>query len=365
MPSIRTLSVIAGGAAMLLLAAYAGMNGSQNFKFKFWDQPAGAMPASSPKAVTVEAEPVRVDTVVETIQAVGTLLPNETVTVTSEIAGRIAGLPFREGDRVDVGQVLVELDASILQAEFDKAQSDLLLAEQNQTRAVSLADRGAGTFRLRDEAVAAHRAATANLALAKARLDKTRIAAPLSGRIGLRSVSIGAFVTPGAPIVALSDTDIIKVDFRVPELLLTQVKTGQAIRLTVDALPGQSFEGEIYVIDPIVDANGRALRLRARVPNQDARLSPGLFARIQIVIDHRDNAVLVPESAVFIIDGTQFVYRAVQGQAKQTEVQLGLRRPGWVEIRDGLERDAIVVTAGHQQIKNGSPLVIAQPRKGT
>jgi membrane fusion protein (multidrug efflux system) len=328
------------------------------------DRQAGAMPAPPPKPVTVEAKPVKVEPVVETIQAVGTLLPNETVVVTTEIAGRIARLPFGEGDRVEVGQTLVELDAAILQAEFDKAQSDLTLAEENQKRAVSLADRGTGTLRSRDEAVAAHRAAVANAALAKARLDKTRIAAPLSGRIGLRSISVGAFVSPGDRIVSLSDVDIIKVDFRVPELLLAKVKPGQTIKVAVDALPGQTFDGEIYVIDPVVDANGRAIRLRARVRNSDGRLSPGLFARIRIVVERREKAVLVPESAVFAINDDQFVYRAVEGQAVQTKVELGQRQPGWVEIRSGLDRDAVVITAGHQQVRNGSRLAIARAEKG-
>ena len=362
MPRMRFLSVVAGAAVVLAVIAYLGMN--RTALLKSWDPRAGATPAPLPKPVKVEARPVKINSVVETIRAVGTLLPNETVAVTSEIAGRIVRLSFKEGDRVKVGQVLVELDSGILQAEFDKARSDLMLAEQNQRRAVSLADRGTGTMRSRDEAVAAYRAATASAALAQARLDKMRIAAPLSGRIGLRAVSVGAFISPGERIVSLSDTDTIKVDFRVPGLLLAKVKPGQTIKVSVDALPGQTFDGEIYVIDPVVDANGRALRLRARIRNADGRLSPGLFARIRIVIETRENAVLVPESALFAVGETQFVYRAVEGRAVQTKVQPGQRQPGWVEIRSGLGHDAIVVTAGHQQIRNGSRLSIAQPDKG-
>ncbi|MGE0627930.1 MAG: efflux RND transporter periplasmic adaptor subunit [Hyphomicrobiaceae bacterium] len=356
------LLLIAGAAVVLSGSAYFGMN--HKTLMPSAGHTANVARLSNEKAATVEARKVKLNTIVETIHAVGSLLPNETVVVTSEIAGRIAKLPFKEGDRVEAGQTLVELDDAILRAEYDKTQSDLTLAEENQKRAVSLASRGTGTLRSRDEAVAAYRAAIANAALAKARLDKTKIAAPLTGHIGLRAVSVGAFLSPGDRIVSLSDTDIIKVDFRVPELLLTKVRPGQTINVTVDALPGQTFNGEIYVIDPIVDANGRAIRLRARIRNSDGKLSPGLFARVQIVVGRRENAVLVPESSVFAINDDQYVYRVVDGRAVQTKVGLGVRQPGWVEIRSGLGRDATVVTAGQQQIRDGSTLAISRPEKG-
>src|SRR3546814_9057306 len=113
--------------------------------------------------------------------------------------------------------------------------------------------------------------------------------------------------------------------FRVPELVLSSLRVGQPIRVIVDALPNRTFEGEIYVIDPIVDENGRAVRLRARIPNPDRSLKPGLFARVQIVVERRDNAVLVPESAVFAEGQKRLVYREVDGRAEATEIALGHR----------------------------------------
>ena len=221
-----------------------------------------ATPAGD-KIVTVEAERVVVDTVLEDIRAVGTLAPNEAVIVSSEIAGRIDRIHFAEGDEVKAGDVLVELDSTMLRAELAKAQSDLTLAESNHERATTLARQRTGTLRARDEAIAAFQVAKAELELARARLEKASIRAPLSGVIGLRAVSVGAYVTPGARIVELAGIDPIKVDFRVPELVLSSLRVGQHIRVTIDALPGRTFEGTIYVIDPIVDANGRAVRLRA------------------------------------------------------------------------------------------------------
>jgi len=317
------------------------------------------------KTVTVEAARVRIDTVLDTIQAVATLMPNEAVVVSPEIAGRIARLPFVEGDSVKAGELLVELDATILQAELDKVQSDLILAEANQSRAITLVKQGTGTVRDRDEAVAAFQSAYANVALAKARLEKARIAAPLSGVIGLRAVSAGAYVSPGQHIVELADIDPIKVDFRVPELALPSLRTGQSVRVSVDALPGRIFDGEVYVIDPIVDANGRAVRLRARIANPDGKLSPGLFARVQIVVDRRENALLIPESAVFADNQAHYVYRVVDGRAVRTKIELGRRQPGHVEVRGGLDGDAVVVTAGNQQIREGDRVTISGPGAGT
>jgi membrane fusion protein, multidrug efflux system len=317
------------------------------------------------RVVTVEAEPVAVDTVLEDIRAVGTLEPDEAVIISPEIAGRIDSIHFHEGDEVAAGAVLVELDATTLRAELAKARSDLTLAEANRERAMTLAQRGTGTLRARDEAIAAYQVAQADLALAEARLEKATLKAPFPGVIGLRAVSTGAYVTPGTRIVRLANIDPIKVDFRVPELVLSSLRPGQQIRVTVDALPGRTFEGEIYVIDPIVDENGRAVRLRARIANPERLLKPGLFARVRIVVDRRENAVLVPESAVFAEGGKRLVYRVVDGRAALTEVALGHRRPGQVEVVSGLGAGETVVTAGHQQIRDGTRVEVVKLGTGS
>jgi membrane fusion protein (multidrug efflux system) len=323
-------------------------------------QAANAAEGPPQQAVAVEAAPVAVDTVLGAIHAVGTLLPNESVVISPEMAGRIARLPFAEGEKVEAGRTLVELDVAVLRAELDKAQSDLTLAAANRERATTLAEQGTGTLRARDESIAAYQEAQANLALAEARLAKMTITAPFAGVVGVRAVSVGAYVNPGDRIVELADLDPIKVDFRVPGLTLPNLRTGQTIQVTVDALPGEIFSGEVYVIDPIVDVNGRAVRLRARIQNPGGKLSPGLFARVQIVVERRENAMLIPESAVFAEGQTRYVYRVVDGRAVQTKVELGQRRPGQVEVRRGLDPDSVVVTAGHQQIRNGRRVTIVK-----
>lgn len=330
--------------------------------------PAGERTADSPPGplapITVETARVQVQPLVESIRAVGSLLPDEAVTVTTEIAGRIERIAFREGQRVAAGDLLVQLDASVLKAELARSRSELTLSRANNERFAKLAREGMASPRSRDEALAALQAAEAGIALAEARLAKTTIRAPLSGVVGLRSVSAGAYVEPGQAIVELADTDPMKLDFRVPELALPALRNGQQVNVTIDALPGRRFEGTVYAIDPIVEVGGRAIRLRARIPNPKGELAPGLFARVEIVVDRRERAVLIPDSAVFARGDKRYVYRVVDGKARLTEIGLGVRRPGRVEVLAGLSEGDTVVTAGHQQLRDQAPVDAATPRAG-
>ncbi len=143
---------------------------------------------------------------------------------------------------------------------------------------------------------------------------------------------------------------------------MSELRTGQPIRVTVDARPGKTFEGTIYAIDPLVEVAGRAIRLRARIPNPDGELSAGLFARVDVAVGRRENAIVVPESAVFSRGQKRFVYRIVDDRPVLTEVELGQRRPGRVEIRSGLGNDDTVVRAGQQQLRDGARVEVIGTR---
>ena len=310
--------------------------------------------AQANMVVPVETAPVKVGPIQRRLTAVGSLRSNESVVVRPEIAGRIAEFKFDEGQRVTKGQPLVMLDDSVWRAEVEQAQAALELAQANYERAIDLLKRKVGTSKARDEALAELRADQAALELAKARFDKTVLKAPFDGVVGLRKVSVGDFVDVGKDIVNLEQIDPLKVDFRVAEVYVGAVKPGQRLELGVDAFSGQQFAGEVYAIDPLIDESGRSILLRARLPNPDGRLRPGLFARISLVLNEREGAIQVPEQALMPQGQEQFVFKVVDGKAVFTKVEVGIRRDGMAEIVEGLVPDDQVVTAGQLKIRDGA-----------
>lgn len=319
---------------------------------------AAAPAAGGPPSVPVEAAIVQTAVVSDEVSAVGTLRSNESVMIRPEIAGRIASINFKEGEPVEAGQVLVSLDDSTHQAELADARAALKLAESNFRRLDELFKKGSITARERDEALARLESTRATLQLSQARLDKTDVTAPFAGMLGLRRVSPGDYVTPGQDLVNLEDIDPIKVDFRIPERHLSSLSTGQLIRVRVDAFPSRAFDGEVYAIDPQIDPGGRSIAIRAYIDNPDLVLRPGLFARVRLVVAERPGAMVVPEEAIVPRGDQRYVFRVVDGKAALTEVTIGQRQGGNVEIVAGLSRDDTVVTAGQLKIRDGAPVVV-------
>jgi membrane fusion protein (multidrug efflux system) len=301
----------------------------------------------------VEVAAVVSGTIVKTVEAVGTLRANESVTLQPEIAGRVVAIGFTEGSQVKQGDALVTLDDSINQAEVREKSANRRLAELAFNRADLLVAKKAAPEETRDRALAQLQAEDAGLELARARLAKTRILAPFDGTIGLRSISVGDFVAVGQPLVNVVDIDPLKVDFRIGEVFLPDVVAGQTIAVTVDAFPGATFTGEVFAIEPQVDVNGRAVVIRARLPNPDGKLRPGLFSRVSLIVDERADALLVPESAIVPQGEQHFVFRVADGHAQLTEIQIGKRRDTQVEVRAGLQEGDLVVSAGQLKLRDG------------
>jgi membrane fusion protein (multidrug efflux system) len=318
---------------------------------------------TAPALVTVEAGPVRFSTVRRQIEAVGSLRSNESVILRPEISGRITEILFDEGQRVQKGMPLIRLDAAIARAQVEQARASLVLSKANHERAEDLYRRGAGTQRARDEAVSKLRADEAALALAQATLDKATLVAPFDGIIGLRKVSVGDYVNPGQDLVNIENIEQLKVDFRVPEIYSMQIRVGQTVQVRLDAIPNSSYEGTVYAIDPAYDPNGRAIILRARLPNRDGLLRSGMFARVTLLVDEREQAIVVPETALVPISGDHFIFRVVDGKAVLTKVKIGLRRRGQVEILDGLDRDAVIVTEGAVKLRDGTAVRTIAPKQ--
>lgn len=314
-------------------------------------------PDASP-GIAVEAAAAVATTSTEDLRGIGTLQSDESVQITSEIAGRITKILLSEGAPVNAGAVMVQLDDALAQAEVADAQARYDLARGNLGRANSLARSGNVTERARDEASTNAETTRAALELAKVRFDKHTIRAPFAGTAGIRKVSPGAYVDAGQAIVNLEKIDTLKIDFKLPELNLSQVKTGQTVDITVDALPGRSFTGTIYAIDPHIDINGRALSIRARLENPELILRPGLFARIRVKGQTKRNVLVVPEAAIVPRGQDKIVYLVQNGQALETKVELGARNKGLVEVLSGLTEDAMVVVAGQQKLRHGSPVEV-------
>jgi membrane fusion protein, multidrug efflux system len=192
--------------------------------------------------------------------------------------------------------------------------------------------------------------------------------APFDGIVGLRSVSVGSFVNTGVTLVNVEKIDTLKVDFKIPETLLTSIRVGQDIEVQVDPVPDRTFKGQIYAINPMVDVNGRALSVRAKIDNRDLVLRPGLFARITIKGLQNREVVLIPESAIVPKAGETFVFRVDGGKAAESRVQLGERRNAEVEVLTGLVANSVVVTAGQQKLRDGTAVEVvpsAEVRKPT
>jgi membrane fusion protein (multidrug efflux system) len=325
---------------------------------------AAAAPAKgggAPAGVAIEATKVSMAKLPQALTAVGSLRSDETVIVRPEIAGRIAQILFREGERVSKGAVLVKLDDSVQQADLDKARANLVLSKSKFERAAGLLKQGFISSQARDESENALRVAQAEVELMQARVSKASIAAPFSGTVGLRMVSVGDYVKEGQDIVNLESIDPLKVDFRVPEAALSQVRSGQTLQVTLDAIPDRAYDGRVYAINPLIDAGGRSVVIRAQVANRDGKLRPGMFARVRLFTSESRDSAMIPEEALFPVGDDKYVWKVVEGKATRQKVEIGQRRDGKVEIVSGLEGADMVVTAGHLKVRDGAAVTVAEP----
>ena len=332
------------------------------WKYAFLSSPlpnaAPAMGKGAAGGVPVRVAPVKTATVSEDVGAVGTLLANESVMIRPERDGRITQIHFLEGQLVRAGAKLVSLDTAEIEAQLAGVSAELALNRSRLRRAEELQVKKFISAQALDDARAALNQSAARHAEIRARLDHSAIVAPFEGVAGLRQVSPGAYVKAGQDIARLEGIGTLKLDFRLPEAFLARIRPQQEVLVRVDAWAGDGFRGEIYAIEPAVDEQTRTVLLRARVPNPGARLKPGMFARVTLVLETRENVVVVPEQALVPLAGERFVYRLADGKAALTKIETGLRRPGEVEIRRGLAAGDTVIVDGQLRLKDGAPVTV-------
>jgi len=301
--------------------------------------------------VQVEAEKAQTMALADEVFAVGTLRANESVMIRPETSGRVVRVGFADAAQVRQGALLVELDGSVLAAQAEQTRAELALSRANHERTTDLAQRNFVSQSARDQTAASLSVQEARLRLAEAQLAKTRINAPFSGRLGLRNFSVGDFVKEGSDLVLIEDLASMKVDLKLPERFLGQLRRGLDVELTVDAFEGRSFRAVLDAIDVQVDANGRSVVARGLIANPDAALRSGMFAKARIVLRDKPQAVVIPEEAITPVGGELFVYRVVEGKARMTRVSSGQRRDGKVEITAGLAAGDLIITAGQLKIQ--------------
>ncbi len=309
--------------------------------------------SARPEAV-VELAEVLAEAMPDELGAVGSLRSNESVILRPEVSGRISRISFEDGSPVARGAVLIEFDAAVQRAELQQAQANLSLAESNHRRVADLFERRFISQSARDEAASRQEVARAAVQLAQAQLARMRIVAPFAGTVGIRNVSVGDYVKDGEELVNLEDVSVLKLDFRLPEIHHASLRVGQAVEVSSDALPGVTMAATIDAIDPLVDTQGRAVVLRASLPNAGNQLRPGMFARVRVTLDERPAVAVVPEEALMPAAGNRmFVYRVVDGVARRVEVRTGARRDTRVEIVEGLQLGDVVVSAGQLKLRDG------------
>jgi len=326
------------------------------------------------QALPVMVAPPRVAQLAESIESVGTARSNESVTVTAKQTGIVAKIAFEEGQKARAGQVLIELDAKERKAELDQAIAELEQAKAARDEARQAFERGkqlrgsGSVTEARFEALeSAARSsvsrvisAEARIHGATARLEDTRITAPFEGRLGLRQVSPGALVQPGAAITTLDDVSRIKLEFSVPENVLGKLKVGLDVTARAQAYGPRIFSGKITAIDTRVDPVTRAIRVNAMFDNADDALKPGLFLNVVLALAMRDGALIVPEEAIVPEGLKASIFVVKDGRAERRDVKIGERLPGEVEILEGVGVGEPVIVRGVQKVRHNQP-VAARP----
>jgi membrane fusion protein (multidrug efflux system) len=312
-------------------------------------RPAGAWGAA-PKVVTQRLE---MRPLVDEIEALGTAKANESVEIRPRISSLVTGIYFEEGQFVEKGDLLLELENSEIVAGLALAEASLSESQSLYNRSKELESTQAISASSLEALLAQVKVDEANVEAARAKLRNTRVRAPFSGRIGLRRISPGSFVNTDTVITTLDDVSVMKLDFSVPETFVNVVNKGMSIVAHSLVFPDREFSGTVASIDTRLDPVSRAVEVRAVIPNEDGLLKPGMFMTVDLQRD-RGDVLLAPEQSI-VPEGTrQYVFVVSDGVVEKRQVLLGRRIPGFVVVSDGLLPGETVVTAGTHKVRDGA-----------
>lgn len=317
--------------------------------------------ASADKPIPVIVAETKVSKMTDRIEAIGTLRARESVTITATVTDKITRINFDDGQRVNTGDILVEMTSAEEHAVLEEEISTFEEVKKQLNRILQLIESEAVPQTLLDQQRREYETAQARLRQVESRLQDRLIIAPFPGVVGLRNISVGALVEPGDVITTLDDDSAMKLDFPVPETFLGSLEIGLAINAQAASFGGRSFSGVISSIDSRVDAATRSITARALLKNSDRSLKPGMLMRVELLQNPR-KSIIIPEEAIIPIGNSTFVYRIIktdnQDTVEKTSVQIGGRRAGEVEIIEGLTSGDLVVVHGGMRLRPGAAVSI-------
>lgn len=317
------------------------------------------------RVASVEAIVLKPGTISRRITTVGQLRANESVTIHTEMAGRIKEIAFKEGSMVQKGDILIRFEDEELQAELAKAEADVEYRQVKFDRMNDPKFKGVTRAHDYDQERGNLNVAKAAVEVAKAKLAKATITAPFDGKIGLINVSVGAFVDSQKELVTIVDFDPMKIDFKIPEKFIHDIGVGQTAEIKLDSFPDHPFKATVEAIDSRVDPQTHSIAVRATIPNEDGKLQTGLFGSISVIIGVKNDALLVPESALGREGDIEYVWVVINGKAGRKRVLTGTKENGQAEITAGLRADEIVVISGQLKLGEGTAVKISNMEAGT
>ena len=309
----------------------------------------GATPSQAMRVdyVVVHSRPVA-----NKIEMTGTLLAAESALLSAQTSGLVKGIYFKEGEYASRGRLLVKLDDRQWLAQRKKLEAQLDIAQKDLTRKQKLLEiKGISQAEV-DDALLQLESIKADIQELDVRIDFAAIRAPFSGRVGLRNVSLGSYLSAGDPVTQLVQVDPLRLEFSVPEKYANQVRSGQSVNFTLSG-SDSVYQASVYATEPVISETTRALRIRARVPNRQGELIAGAFAEVNLLLDSIPDALLVPTEAVVPQLNDQIVYRVKGGKVEPIKVKLGVRLAHLLQVQEGLSSGDTVMVSGLLQAKEG------------
>ena len=309
------------------------------------------------KTMNVSGIVVKLQTFDNNLSLSGSIEANEQVEIRSEVSGIVEGIYFQEGSTVSKGQVLFKVNDLELKAQLRQTATKEGLAAENERRAKLLLQKEAISQEEYDIARADLKSAQAQSQLIKAQIAKTSVRAPFSGKIGLRSISPGTYITPTILVAKLVNTGKLKITFSIPEKYANQVKTNTILSFTV-AGSKDKYNAKVYAIEPEVAIATRTLQVRAIAENRDGKLLPGTFANVELPLDIIKDAIVVPTEAIIPVQNGKKVFISSNGQAKEVVVETATRTDASILVLSGLKAGDTVITTGVMSLKNETPVKV-------